>query len=62
MIGRFVSELTTVFPGWKSRLRADPGHWPEIEQEVHAAFRRGTDLVGVGFMAELNPGDIRQPA
>ena len=47
MIGRFVSELTMGFPDWKSRLQADPGLWPEIEQEVHAAFRRGADLVGL---------------
>jgi hypothetical protein len=51
MGGRFQAELMTALPGWKERLRASPDRLIEIEQEVHAAFARGADLLLVGLVA-----------
>lgn len=51
MAGRFQAELMTTLPGWKERLGANPDRMVELEQEIHAAFSRGADLVVVGLMA-----------
>ena len=51
MAGRFQSELMTALPGWKAGLRVDPDRLIEIEQQVHAAFARGADLLIVGLIA-----------
>lgn len=60
MIGRFVSELTAGLSEWRSRLQANPTLWPEIEQKLHAAFRRGADLIGVGLIAELDGPELAE--
>ncbi len=51
MAGRFHAELMTALPGWKERLGANPDQMLELEQEIHAAFSRGADLLVVGLMA-----------
>jgi hypothetical protein len=51
MAGRFQAELMTALPGWKERLETDPTQLVELEQEVHAAFARGADLLIVGLVA-----------
>jgi hypothetical protein len=51
MVGRFQAELMTALPGWKERLRAEPGQLVELEREVQAAFSRGADLLIVGLLA-----------
>src|SRR5437899_10436217 len=51
MAGRFQAELMTALPGWKERLGAHPDQMMELEQEIHAAFSRGADLLVVGLMA-----------
>jgi hypothetical protein len=51
MAGRFQAELMTALPGWKERLGASPDQMVELEQEVHAAFSRGADLLVVGLIA-----------
>ena len=51
MAGRFQAELMTSLPGWKERLWTDPAQLVELEQEVHAAFSRGADLLVVGLLA-----------
>jgi hypothetical protein len=51
MAGRFQAELLTALPRWKERLRANPDRLVEVEQEVHAAFARGADLLIVGLIA-----------
>jgi hypothetical protein len=51
MAGRFQAELMTALPGWRERLGANPDRMVELEQEIHAAFSRGADLLVVGLMA-----------
>lgn len=51
MAGRFQAELMTALSGWKERLGANPDHLVELEQQIHAAFSRGADLLIVGLMA-----------
>ena len=51
MAGRFQAELMTALPRWKERLWTDPTQLVELEQEVHAAFSRGADLLVVGLLA-----------
>jgi hypothetical protein len=51
MAGRFQAELMTALPDWKERLRAHPDQLVELEQEIHAAFSRGADLLVVGLLS-----------
>jgi len=51
MVGRFQAELMTVLPAWRQKLAANPGQMMELEQQVHAKFSRGADLLIVGLMA-----------
>lgn len=51
MVGRFQAELMTALPGWKQRLAEDPGQMEALEQQIHAAYSRGADLLMVGLMA-----------
>ena len=51
MVGRFQAELMTALPGWRERLRQQPGQLEPLEREVHAAFSRGADLLVVGLLA-----------
>jgi hypothetical protein len=51
MAGRFQAELMTALPAWKERLGTNPDHLVELEQEIHAAFSRGADLLVVGLLA-----------
>lgn len=51
MGGRFQAELMTALPGWKNRLREHFDCLGEIEQDVHAAFARGADMLVVGLIA-----------
>ena len=51
MAGRFSSELMTLTPGWRERLKSDPGSLEQLERDVHAAFDRGADLVLAGLIA-----------
>jgi hypothetical protein len=51
MAGRFSSELMTLMPDWKQRLKSDPGGLEQVERDVHAAFARGADLLLAGLIA-----------
>lgn len=51
MAGRFYGELSAVLPDWKQRLTLNPNQLEELEQEVHATFARGADLVVAGLVA-----------
>jgi hypothetical protein len=51
MAGRFYGELCAVLPDWKQRLTFTPDQLEELEQEVHATFARGADLVVAGLVA-----------
>ena len=51
MAGRFQGELMTALPGWRERLGANPDQMVELEQEIHAVFSRGADLLVVGLLA-----------
>ena len=51
MAGRFQAELMTALPGWKERLGANPDEMVDLEQDIHAAFSRGADLLVVGLIA-----------
>jgi hypothetical protein len=51
MAGRFQSELMTLLPQWKDRLRSNPEDLESLERDVHAAFSRGADLLIVGLLA-----------
>jgi len=51
MAGKFSAELMGQMPSWKSRLVENPACLPQLEQDVHAAFARGADLVVTGLLA-----------
>jgi hypothetical protein len=51
MAGKFSAELIGQMPLWKARLVAEPEGLPQLEQDVHAAFARGADLVVTGLLA-----------
>jgi hypothetical protein len=51
MGGRFQAELMMALPGWKKRLQGNPDCLVEIEQDVHAVFARGADMLVVGLLA-----------
>jgi len=53
MVGRFQAELMTALPDWKVRLRNSPDQLGALEQDVHAAFARGADLLIVGLVAAV---------
>lgn len=57
MAGRFSSELMTLMPGWRQRLKSDPGELEQLERDVHVAFARGADLLLAGLIAVV----MKQP-